>query len=169
VRKADIFAPACIQPWAGNPDPSLVSEDCLYLNVWTAAATAKVRRPVMVWIRGGGLTGGMSWEHLSYGTKLAPECVVLVTIAYRLGAFGFLAAPELTRESGQGSGNYDLAGLLASGHDSNPSKAIITHTFTSLTYTVPSIPSALGMRLSILSSLAISPSLQLGRKKRFLR
>jgi para-nitrobenzyl esterase len=113
VRKADIFAPACIQPWAGNPDPSLVSEDCLYLNVWTAAATAKERRPVMVWIHGGGLTGGMSWEHLSYGTKLAPEGVVLVTIAYRLGAFGFLAAPELTRESGQGSGNYGLFDTLA--------------------------------------------------------
>jgi para-nitrobenzyl esterase len=113
LRKADTFAPACIQPWANNPDPNLLSEDCLYLNVWTAAATTKERRPVMVWIHGGGLTGGMSWERLSYGTKLAPEGVVLVTIAYRLGAFGFLASPDLTRESGNGSGNYGLFDTLA--------------------------------------------------------
>jgi para-nitrobenzyl esterase len=113
VRKANTFAPACIQPWAGNPDPTLPNEDCLYLNVWTAAATAKERRPVMVWIHGGGLSGGMSWERLSYGTKLAPEGVVLVTIAYRLGAFGFLAAPELNIESGKGSGNYGLFDTLA--------------------------------------------------------
>ena len=113
VRKADTFAPACVQAWGSKPDPTFPSEDCLYLNVWTAAATAKERRPVMVWIHGGGLTGGMSWERLSYGTKLAPEGVVLVTIAYRLGAFGFLAAPELTRESGNGSGNYGLFDTVA--------------------------------------------------------
>jgi len=113
VRKANAFAPACIQPWGSNPDPTFPSEDCLYLNVWTAAASTTERRPVMVWIHGGGLTGGMSWEHLSYGTKLAPEGVVLVTIAYRLGAFGFLAAPELSRESGKGSGNFGLFDTLA--------------------------------------------------------
>jgi len=113
VRKADTFARACIQPWADNPEPNLPSEDCLYLNVWTAAATAKERRPVMVWIHGGGLTNGMSWQNLSYGTKLAPEGVVLVTIAYRLGALGFLAHPELTRESGKGSGNYGFFDVVA--------------------------------------------------------
>jgi para-nitrobenzyl esterase len=113
VRKADTFAPACIQPWADNPNPNRLSEDCLYLNVWTAAVTAKERRPVMVWIHGGGLTGGMSWETLSHGTKLAPEGVVLVTIAYRLGAFGFLAHSELTRESGRASGNYGLFDAVA--------------------------------------------------------
>jgi len=113
VRKADTFAPACIQPWADNLSQNLPSEDCLYLNVWTAAPTAKERRPVMVWIHGGGLTSGMSWETLSHGTKLAPEGVVLVTIAYRLGALGFLAHPELTRESGKGSGNYGLFDALA--------------------------------------------------------
>jgi para-nitrobenzyl esterase len=113
VRKADTFAPACIQPWADNPNLNRPSEDCLYLNVWSAAVTAKERRPVMVWIHGGGLTNGMSWETLSKGTKLAPEGVVLVTIAYRLGAFGFLAHPELTRESGTGSGNYGLFDTLA--------------------------------------------------------
>jgi para-nitrobenzyl esterase len=113
VRKADTFAPACIQPWADNPNPNQLSEDCLYLNVWTAAVTAKERRPVMVWIHGGGLTGGMSWETLSHGTKLAPEGVVLVTIAYRLGALGFLAHSELTRESGRASGNYGLFDAVA--------------------------------------------------------
>jgi para-nitrobenzyl esterase len=113
VRKADTFARACIQPWTDNPEPNLPSEDCLYLNVWTGAATAKARRPVMVWIHGGGLTNGMSWQNLSYGTKLAPEGVVLVTIAYRLGALGFLAHPELTRESGKASGNYGLFDTLA--------------------------------------------------------
>jgi para-nitrobenzyl esterase len=113
MRKANAFARACIQPWGDNPDPNLTSEDCLYLNVWTAAATAKERRPVMVWIHGGGLTNGMSWQDLSYGTKLAPEGAVLVTIAYRLGALGFLAHPELTRESGKGSGNYGLFDTLA--------------------------------------------------------
>jgi para-nitrobenzyl esterase len=113
VRKADTFAPACVQPWAGNSNPNLLSEDCLYLNVWSAAVTAKERRPVMVWIHGGGLTNGMSWESLSHGTKLAPEGVVLVTIAYRLGAFGFLSEPELTRESGSASGNYGLFDAVA--------------------------------------------------------
>jgi para-nitrobenzyl esterase len=113
VRKADAFAPACMQPWADNLNLIRPSEDCLYLNVWTAAATAKERRPVMVWIHGGGLTGGMSWETLSHGTKLAPEGVVLVTIAYRLGALGFLAHSELTRESGQASGNYGLFDAVA--------------------------------------------------------
>lgn len=112
VRKADAFARACIQPWPGNPEPP-TSEDCLYLNVWTAAATAKERRPVMVWIHGGGLTNGMSWQDLSYGTKLAPEGAVLVTLAYRLGALGFLAHPELNLESGAGSGNYGLFDVVA--------------------------------------------------------
>jgi para-nitrobenzyl esterase len=113
VRKADTFARACIQPWADNPTPNLLGEDCLYLNVWTAAATVNERRPVMVWIHGGGLTNGMSWEALSHGTKLAPEGVVLVTIAYRLGALGFLAHPALTHESGKGSGNYGLFDTVA--------------------------------------------------------
>jgi para-nitrobenzyl esterase len=112
TRKADAFAPACIQPWGDNPNRR-PSEDCLYLNVWTAAVTARERRPVMVWIHGGGLTNGMSWENLSHGTKLAPEGVVLVTIAYRLGALGFLAHPELTRESGRSSGNYGLFDTVA--------------------------------------------------------
>jgi para-nitrobenzyl esterase len=113
TRDATHFAPACMQPWGGGDKPP-ISEDCLYLNVWTAAATAKEKRPVMVWIHGGGLRGGMSWESLSNGAKLAPEGVVLVTIAYRLGPLGFLAHPDLTRESGgKGSGNYGLFDVVA--------------------------------------------------------
>jgi para-nitrobenzyl esterase len=112
VRNANAFAPACIQPWnpADQPQPS---EDCLYLNVWTAAASATERRPVIVWIHGGGLVGGMSWEKVSDGTNLAREGAVVVTIAYRLGALGFLAHPELTRENGKTSGNYGLHDMLA--------------------------------------------------------
>jgi para-nitrobenzyl esterase len=111
TRKANTFAPGCVQPW--DAEPGRISEDCLYLNVWTAAATSKERRPVMVWIHGGGFTSGMSWEALSSGSKLAPQGIVLVTIAYRLGAIGFLAHPELTRESGRGSGNYGLLDIVA--------------------------------------------------------
>jgi para-nitrobenzyl esterase len=111
TREANTFAPACVQPWWEAPNPS--SEDCLYLNVWTAAASAEERLPVMVWIHGGGFKVGMSWEKVSDGSKLAREGVVLVTIGYRLGAFGFLAHPELTRESGKGSGNYGLFDMVA--------------------------------------------------------
>jgi para-nitrobenzyl esterase len=67
----------------------------------------------MVWIHGGGFKAGLSWEDLSNGSKLAPEGVVLVTIAYRLGAMGFLAHPDLTRESGRSSGNYGLLDIVA--------------------------------------------------------
>jgi para-nitrobenzyl esterase len=112
ARAADTFAPACIQPW-GEHEQTQPSEDCLYLNVWTAAASARERRPVIVWIHGGGLTGGMSWEKVSDGGNFAREGVVLVTIAYRLGVLGFVAHPELTRENGATSGNYGLHDMIA--------------------------------------------------------
>jgi para-nitrobenzyl esterase len=112
IRSAREFAPACMQSWIpqGQTPPS---EDCLYLNVWTAAATSSERRPVIVWVHGGGLVGGMSWEKISDGTNLAREGAVVVTIAYRLGAFGFVAHPELTRENGKTSGNYGLHDMVA--------------------------------------------------------
>src|SRR6201992_317584 len=71
TRVADTFAPACTQPWWEEPNPS--REDCLYLNVWTAAAAASERRPVMVWIHGGGFKGGMSWEAVSDEANFARE------------------------------------------------------------------------------------------------
>jgi para-nitrobenzyl esterase len=116
VRKADSYAPGCMQ------DPGMskmmgsspnVSEDCLYLNVWTAATTAGEKRPVMVWIHGGAFVGGMTGTPMFDGTKFAQKGVVLVSIAYRLGVFGFLAHPELSRESGKGSGTYGIQDMIA--------------------------------------------------------
>src|SRR4051812_16751423 len=72
-----------------------VSEDCVYLNVWTAANSAKERRPVVVWIPG----GGSASFHATDSSELARRGVVLVSINYRLGILGFFAHPELTRES----------------------------------------------------------------------
>ncbi len=90
-----------------------ISEDCLYLNVWTAAKDENEKRPVMVWIYGGGFTGGMTSLSMYDGTKLAQKGVVLVSVAYRVGPFGFLAHPDLSRESGKGSGNYGLLDVIA--------------------------------------------------------
>src|SRR4051794_34714175 len=118
VRRADTFSAECIQePYpAGSPYARPVqptSEDCLYLNVWTAAHPAE-RRPVMVWIHGGAWTRG-SGSVASYdGSALAKKGVVLVTVNYRLGVFGFLAHPELTAESPQhASGNYAILDHVA--------------------------------------------------------
>src|SRR5207253_2586919 len=69
--------------------------------------------PVMVWIYGGGFVGGQTSVPIYDGTKLAEKGLVLVSVAYRLGVFGFLAHPELTRESGKGSGNYGLQDQIA--------------------------------------------------------
>src|SRR4051812_42427306 len=88
VRMADKFAPAPMQ--GGNP-PSGKSEDCLYLNVWTPAKSAKDNMPVLVWIYGGGFAGGYTSEPTYSGEKLAKKGVVLVSIAYRVGQLGFLA------------------------------------------------------------------------------
>lgn len=116
IKKADAYASGCMQ------DPSMakmvgasvsVSEDCLYLNVWTAAKTAGEKRPVMVWIHGGAFVGGMTGTPMFDGTKFAQKGVVLVSIAYRLGVFGFLAHSELSRESGKGSGTYGIQDMIA--------------------------------------------------------
>jgi para-nitrobenzyl esterase len=93
--------------------PASISEDCLYLNVWTPAKTPTDSLPVMVWIYGGGFVGGMTSVPAYDGTRLAEKGVVLVSVAYRLGVFGFLAHPELSRESRKGSGNYGLEDMIA--------------------------------------------------------
>ena len=85
------------------------SEDCLFLNVWTAAASSSDRRPVMLWIHPGGYQTGSGSTPGFNGEALAKKGVVLVTINYRLGVFGFFSHPELTKESEHhASGNYAL-------------------------------------------------------------
>jgi para-nitrobenzyl esterase len=119
VREAKEFRNACWQtqyPAASIYQAKLppLSEDCLYLNVWTAAKSPKDRLPVMVWIHGGGFTRGSGTSDAYDGENFAGKGVVLVTINYRLGIFGFFAHPALTAESGHhASGNYALLDQIA--------------------------------------------------------
>jgi para-nitrobenzyl esterase len=94
--------------------PEPLSEDCLYLNVWTGAKPSKEKKPVIVWIHGGAFTGGSGSVPIYDGEAMARKGVVFVTINYRLGVFGFFAHPELTKESGyNSSGNYGLLDQIA--------------------------------------------------------
>ena len=116
VKKPDAFAPGCVQDKtlaSMMGGPTNFSEDCLYLNVWTAAKSKSEKSPVMVWIYGGGFAGGATNVPLYDGTKFAKKGVVLVSTAYRVGPFGFLAHPELSRESGKGSGVYGIQDMIA--------------------------------------------------------
>jgi para-nitrobenzyl esterase len=124
VREAKTWGNVCVQPNQPNrqpvnvtvdlPDSPKMSEDCLYLNVWTQANRASDRRPVMLWIFGGAYSeGGGSTPH-NNGENLAKKGVLLVTFNYRLGIFGFYAHPELTKESGRNaSGNQALSDAIA--------------------------------------------------------
>lgn len=90
------------------------SEDCLTLNVWTPANSAEAKLPVMVWIYGGGFFAGGTSEQRQDGARLAARGVVVVSMNYRLGVFGFFAHPELIAESPQhAAGNYGLMDQLA--------------------------------------------------------
>jgi para-nitrobenzyl esterase len=116
VKQATEYGASCMQDANfakifGTSVP--IAEDCLYLNVWTPAKTAGDKLPVMVWIYGGGFVGGMTSVPAYDGTRLAEKSVVLVSVAYRVGVFGFLAHPELSKESGKGSGNYGLQDMIA--------------------------------------------------------
>lgn len=116
VRAATEFGPAA--PQRLSPASPLgateLSEDCLYLNVWTPADTAEERLPVMVWIHGGGFRVGSGSKPALEGTRLAEAGVVVVTFNYRLNVFGSFAHPLLTKESGHGSsGNYGLMDQIA--------------------------------------------------------
>ena len=107
VLKADDYGPWPPQPTRQGRTADMMSEDCLYLGIATPATSASDRLPVMVWIHGGGFQtehyGGDLWKHL------AQRGVVIVSIEYRTGALGFLAHPELSKESKDGhSGNYGL-------------------------------------------------------------
>ncbi|HTD99192.1 MAG TPA: carboxylesterase family protein [Mucilaginibacter sp.] len=122
VKKCDAFAASPMQP---KPAPFMVytseflipeqpiSEDCLYLNVWTNAKLKTDKKPVYVWIYGGGFTSGGSACPIYDGEAMAKKGVIFVSITYRVGAFGFLAHPELTKESpDKSSGNYALLDQL---------------------------------------------------------
>jgi GNAT superfamily N-acetyltransferase len=96
------------------PEDEPISEDCLFLNVWTASSAADAGMPVMMWIHGGAFTQGSGSMPLFDGTALAEKGVIAVTISYRLGLFGLLAHPELTEESEHASsGNYGLLDQVA--------------------------------------------------------
>ncbi len=111
VKLASDYAPAPMQ--GGNP-PAGKSEDCLYLNVWTPAHKANQKLPVLVWIYGGGFSFGSTSEASYDGTHLAQKGVVLVSIAYRVNQFGFLATSELSAENpNHVSGNYGLLDQIA--------------------------------------------------------
>ena len=123
LQTATEFAPACMQGphitnwYAGvaedfgqGPEavgrPNGVSEDCLYLNVWSPQLDPEARLPVMVWVHGGSNKGGWSYEPNYIGTRLAAKGVVVVTIAYRLGPFGFFSHPVLDNGEGQPVANF---------------------------------------------------------------
>ena len=117
VRKATEFGARCKQ-W--NVFGDMVfrdngpSEDCLTLNVWTPAKNPKKKLPVMVWIYGGGFVAGGTSEPRQDGARLTEQGVVVVSMNYRLGIFGFFALPELIEESGRKSaGNYGLLDQVA--------------------------------------------------------
>lgn len=117
VRKVTEFGAHCMQ---GNVFGDMTfrdpggNEDCLFLNVWTPAKTAGARLPVMVWIYGGGFAAGSTSEARQDGEKLATQGVVVVSMNYRLGIFGFFVHPELAKESGRNSaGNYGLLDQVA--------------------------------------------------------
>jgi len=126
VRDASQYGNVCIQPdgaargpkglnIAVAPGSPPMSEDCLYLNVWTGARAANERRPVMVYIFGGAFTEGAGSIPLYDGDALARKGAVIVTMNYRLGPYGFFAHPALTADSPhRASGNYGLADMVAS-------------------------------------------------------
>jgi para-nitrobenzyl esterase len=115
VRSADKDGAICMQKYNKTDNgvgPLPASEDCLTLNVFAPAGAAKL--PVMVWIHGGGLVNGSGTAALYDGTHLAQQGVVLVSINYRLGRFGFFAHPALTGEAGRGpTANYGLMDQIA--------------------------------------------------------
>jgi len=117
VRKADQFGARCYQ---GSIFSDMIfrdkgiSEDCLYLNVWTPSPAPKKRLPVLVYFYGGGFAAGASDEPRYDGTNFAKKGLIVVTVNYRLGVFGFVAHPELTAESPhKASGNYGMLDQVA--------------------------------------------------------
>ncbi|MDE3195386.1 MAG: carboxylesterase family protein [Acidobacteriota bacterium] len=122
VKAADRFGANCVQnivdsraPWTHEfMAHGETSEDCLYLNIWTPAAASREKRAVFVYLHGGANTEGSGSVPVYDGEGLASKGLVMVTVNYRLGVFGFFTHPELTRESAHNSsGNYALLDQLA--------------------------------------------------------
>ena len=122
TRDASAFGTNCMQnivperkPWTGEfMARGEIGEDCLSLNVWTAAASATEKRPVFVWFHGGGLVEGSGGIPIYDGEALAKKGIVVVTINYRLGIFGFFAHPELTKEAAKGgASNFGFLDQIA--------------------------------------------------------
>ena len=122
IRQGGQFSDSCVQnivqerkPWTYEfMTHNHVSEDCLYLNVWTPARAGVEKHPVYVWMYGGGYVEGSTAVPVYDGENLARRGVVVVTINYRLGVLGFLAHPELTSESGHNaSGNWGTLDQIA--------------------------------------------------------
>ena len=120
VRSASAFGSAC-QQMAGlslenGGDPGPLSEDCLYLNVWTPRAEPGAKLPVMVWLHGGALIFGAGSLKLYDGAALARQGVVVVTVNYRLGPLGFFVHPALDRAAPRGPANFGLLDQMAALH-----------------------------------------------------
>ena len=123
VVKASEFGPRCMQApvfsdmiFRDRADKPM-SEDCLYLNVWTPAKSAQDRLAVMVWFYGGGFQAGSSSEPRYGGENLAKKGIIVVSVNYRLGVFGFFSHPDLTKTSGvHASGDYGLMDQIAGLH-----------------------------------------------------
>jgi para-nitrobenzyl esterase len=117
MLKAVDYEPRCMQ---GRIYDDMIfhdagpSEDCLYLNLWMPAVPEQTKLPVMVWIHGGGFKAGSSSEPRQDGSNLSKKGVIVVSMNYRLGIFGFFAHPGLSKESGHhASGNYGLLDQVA--------------------------------------------------------
>jgi para-nitrobenzyl esterase len=117
VRRATEYGPRCMQAPIYSDmifHDSGPSEDCLYLNLWMPAAPAQARLPVMVWIYGGGFAAGATSEPRQDGGNLSKKGVLVVSMNYRLGIFGFFSHPGLAKESGHdAAGNYGLLDQVA--------------------------------------------------------
>src|SRR5580658_1015435 len=118
MRNADQFGPRCMQRTTPNADywfrGNGMSEDCLYLNVWTPAKSGSERLPVLVYIFGGGFQNGDGSEPRYDGESMARRGIVAVSVNYRTNIFGFFVHPELTKESPHGAaGNYGLLDQVA--------------------------------------------------------
>ena len=117
VRKADAYGNACMQvpglSLKNGGDPGPLSEDCLYLNVWTPKPDGSARLPVMVWIHGGAFMFGSGGLNLYNGGPLAKKGAVVITINYRLAQLGFFAHPALEKDHPGGAVNFGLLDQIA--------------------------------------------------------